>query len=84
MQDNIIIPYNEAGQQAFDVFFRVAAKLYADAQTAVNEYIAQSIQTCKTVSERHEDGQYRRTVQTADGRTQTVSYDYQTKAIQTT
>lgn len=28
------IPYNEAGQRAFDVFYRVAEKLYASAPRA--------------------------------------------------
>ncbi len=31
------IPYNEAGQKAFEVFYRVAEKLYANAQTATKQ-----------------------------------------------
>ncbi len=75
------IPYNEAGQRAFDVFYRIAEKLYANAQAATSEYIAQHFPACQTVAETHADGKYRRTVQTAVGRTHTVSYDYRTKTI---
>ncbi len=77
------IPYNEAGQKAFDVFCRIAEKLYANAQAATSEYIAQHLPVCQTVAECHEDGKYRRTVQTAEGMTHTVSYDYRTETIET-
>ena len=76
------IPYKEAAQSADDVFNRVAEKLYASAQAATSEYIAQHLPACETVAETHADGKYRRTVRTAAGKTHTVSYDYRTKSIE--
>lgn len=75
------IPYNAAGQQAFEVFRRVAEKLYAAAVDAADEWMAQNCPDGETVSERHEDGQYRRTVRTADGTEATIRYDYRTKGV---
>ncbi len=77
------IPYNEAGKRAFDVFCRIAEKLYANAQAATSEYIAQHLPACQAVAECHADGKYRRTVRTAEGGMCTVSYDYRTKTIET-
>ncbi len=76
------IPYNAAGQAAFDVFYKVAAKLYAAAQETTNEYIAQHYPGSRTLAESHADGRYRRVIQFT-GETRTVSYDYRTKAIET-
>ena len=75
------IPYNTAGQHAFDVFYRVAARLYAAAQEAVDTYIAENCPDSRTTGERHADGRYQRTVRTADGQSGTISYDYRTKEI---
>lgn len=75
------IPYNAAGQQAFDIFYKVAKRLYETAQDAVDEYIAQNFPDGRTTMERHADGRYQREVETADGRTRTISYDYRTKEV---
>ncbi len=75
------IPYNAAGQQAFDVFYKVAARLYSAAQEAVDAYIAENCPDSRTTGERHADGRYQRTVRTADGQNRTISYDYRTKEI---
>lgn len=75
------IPYNAAGQQAFDVFYRVAARLYSAAQEAVDAYIAENCPDSRTTGECHTDGKYQRTVRTADGQNRTISYDYRTKEI---
>lgn len=77
------IPYNTAGQAAFDVFYKVAAKLYAAAQETTNEYIAQNYPGSRTMGESHADGRYRRVIQFGAGESRTVSYDYRTKAIET-
>lgn len=45
------IPYNEAGQQAFDVFYRIAEKLFAAAQAATGEYIMQNYPQSRTLGE---------------------------------
>jgi len=50
------IPYNESGQRAFEVFYKVAAKLYAGAQAATNEYINQYYPQSCTLAEHHADG----------------------------
>ena len=42
------IPYNAAGQQAFDVFYKVAARLYSAAQEAVDAYIAENCPDSRT------------------------------------
>lgn len=78
------IPYNTAGQQAFDVFRRVAEKLYTAAQDAVDEWMAQNCPDAETLGERHEDGKYKRTVRTGDGADWTVCYDYRTKEVAAT
>ncbi len=75
------IPYNESGQRAFEVFYKVAAKLYAGAQAATNEYIKQYYPQSCTLAEHHADGKYHRTIQTQDGESRTISYDYRSKAI---
>ena len=79
-----MIPYNTAGQQAFDVFCRVAEKLYKAAQESVDEWIAQNCPDSEIIGERHEDGKYQRTVRTADGADQTISYNYRTKEVTAT
>ena len=60
------IPYNAAGQQAFDVFYKVAARLYSAAQEAVDAYIAENCPDSRTTGERHADGRYQRTVRTSE------------------
>lgn len=75
------IPYNAAGQQAFEVFRRVAEKLYAAAQDAVDKWVAQNCPQVETIGERHSEGRYQRLVRTADGLDQTISYDYITKEV---
>lgn len=76
------IPYNTAGQQAFDVFRRVAEKLYTAAQDAVDEWMAQNCPDGEILGERHLNGQYQRTVRTADGEDRTICYDYRTKEVE--
>ena len=75
------IPYNPAGQAAFDVFRRIAERLYAGAQAAVDAYIAANYPHSTALGERHADGQYQRTVTTSAGETRTIRYDYRTKTI---
>lgn len=75
------IPYNEAGQQAFETFRRVAEKLYNAAQEAVDEWMAQNCPDGEILGERHADGRYQRRVRTADGLDHTISYDYRTKEV---
>lgn len=76
------IPYNKAGQVAFDVFYRIAEKLYAGAQAATSEYIAQHFPESRTLEESHADGKYRRVIRTEGGEDMAVSYDYRTKEIE--
>lgn len=75
------IPYNAAGQQAFETFRRVAEKLYIAAQEAVDEWMAQNCPDGEILAERHEDGRYQRLIRTADGLNRTISYDYRTKEV---
>lgn len=75
------IPYSDAGQQAFDVFRKVAEKLYAAAQDAADEWMALNCPDGEILAERHKDGQYRRTVRTAEGAERTVCYDYRKKEV---
>jgi len=79
----VTIPYNAAGQAAFDVFCKVAAKLYAGAQAATSEYIDQHYPESRTLKESHADGKYHRVICVKDGESRTVSYDYRTKEIET-
>lgn len=64
------IPYNAAGQQAFDVFYKVAARLYSAAQEAVDAYIAENCPDSRTTGNATQtadtSGRYgRQTVRTA-------------------
>lgn len=75
------IPYNTAGQQAFDVFRKVAEKLYTAAQEAVDEWMAQNCPAGEIIREQHADGQYQRTVRKPDGEEKIIRYDYRTKEV---
>lgn len=77
----MMIPMNAAGQQAFDIFYRVAKRLYEAAQDAVDEYIAENFRGAQTTGETHADGRYQRQVLTAQGESRTISYDYRTKEV---
>ena len=79
--EKIIIPYNEAGKMSFEVFYRVAEKLYKAAQDTVNEWMAQNCPEAEIIREYYSDGKHQRLVRTADGLEQTISYDYRTKEV---
>lgn len=76
------IPMNAAGQAAFDVFYKIAKRVYERAQEAVDAYAAENCPDYITTAERHENGRYMRVIQTADGESRTISYDYETKEIE--
>ena len=76
------IPYNEAGKAAFDVFRRIAERLYTTARAAVDDYTAENFPHSTQHSERHADGQYKRTIRTSEGKTVTVCYDYRKRPSQ--
>ena len=76
------IPMNAAGQAAFDVFYKIAKRVYARAQEAVDAYTAENCPGCITKAERHEDGRYKRDIQTPDGRVRTISYNYETREVE--
>lgn len=76
------IPYNEAGQRAFEVFTRIAARLYADARAAVDAFTAENCPESLTLGEKHADGKYQRTVRTGDGINHMISYDYEERRVQ--
>ena len=60
----MVIPYNEAGKRAFEVFRQVAEKLYAAAQEAVDEWMIQNCPDGKILGTRHADGKYQRDIRT--------------------
>ena len=75
------IPYNAAGQQAFETFRRIAEKLFRAAQDSVDEWMMQNCPDGEILEEKHADGQYQRTIRTAGGQAQTIRYDYITKEV---
>ncbi len=75
------IPYNEAGQQAFEVFRRIAARLYEEAQAAVDAFTAENCPKGKTIGERHADGRYQRLIRIGT-QNHTISYDYAERRVQ--
>ena len=76
------IPYNEAGQRAFDIFYRIAARLYAEAQAAVDIFTAETCPESRTLGEEHGNGKYQRRIRTRNGEKHTISYDYAEKTIE--
>ena len=81
MMEKIIIPYNEAGKRSFEVFYRVAEKLYKAAQAAVDEWMAQNFPEAEIIRECYSDGRHQRLVRTADSVEWMISYDYRTKEV---
>ena len=75
------IPYNEAGQRAFEVFCKIAKRLYAEAQAAVDDFARTNCPGSRTLWERHENGQYQRAVAFAD-KNSIIRYDYEQKTIE--
>ncbi len=79
-KDKIKIPYNAAGQRAFDVFYKVAAKLYMAAQDATSEYVAREYPESETIAEKYAKGKYKRTIATPEGN-KLICYDFETKEV---
>lgn len=79
---NIVIPYgSKAGQEAFDIFRKIAQRLCREAKDATDAFIAATYPDGETVKAEHADGVYRRTVRTAAGESRTILYDYQSREI---
>ena len=78
------IPYNAAGKQAFEVFRKVAEKLYKAARDAVDEWMVQNCPDGEILGERHADGKYQRMIRTSDGLGHTICYDYRKKEVTVT
>ena len=78
----IVIPYgSKAGQEAFNIFRKIAQRLCREATEATDAYIAATYPDGETVGAEHADGLYQRTVRTAAGESRTILYNYQTKEI---
>lgn len=75
------IPYNEAGQRAFDIFTRIATRLYEEAKAAVDAFTAENCPKSLTLGERHADGKYQRQIRIG-AENHTISYDYAERRIQ--
>lgn len=79
---NIVIPYgSKAGQEAFNIFCKIAQRLCVEAKDATDAFIAATYPDGETVKAEHADGTYQRTVRTATGESRTILYNYQTKEI---
>lgn len=79
-KDKIKIPYNEAGKRAFDVFYKVATKLYTAAQEATDEYIAKEYPESRIIDEKYAKGKYKKIIATPEGNRQ-ICYNFETKEI---
>ena len=78
----IVIPYgSKAGQEAFDIFRRIAQRLCREAKDATDAFIAATYPEAETVKAEHAGGMYRRTVRTADGERRVIVYDYQSREV---
>ena len=78
----IVIPYeSKAGQEAFAIFCKIAQRLYRNATTAADAFIAAEYPGAETVKAEHAEGTYRRTVRTADGERRIIVYDYQSRVV---
>ena len=77
-----MIPYgSKAGQEAFNIFRKIAQRLCREATEATDAYIAATYPDGETVGAEHADGLYQRTVRTAAGESRTILYDYQSREI---
>jgi hypothetical protein len=79
--ERIRIPYNDAGQYAFEVMRGIAERIWGTAQDLTADFVTAEMPGAKTVSEKYESGKYLRTVQAPDGEQKVIAYDYRTKAV---
>lgn len=80
--EKIVIPYeSKAGQEAFEIFYRIAKRLHSEAKAETDRYIADTYPGSKTIRTEHADGGYQRTVITPEWEEILVRYDYRTKTI---
>ena len=75
----IEIPYNAAGQLAFDVFHRLAVKLCETADEATRDFMLTNFPTAETVSKEYVNRQYRRIIQFDGKQNIAVVYDFKTQ-----
>jgi hypothetical protein len=81
MKQPILVPYNAAGQAAFETFTEIAERLWNTAKRATAEYIRAAMPDAETVSERYEKGRYYRTVETPGQTQETIIYDYRAREV---
>lgn len=82
--ERIVIPYgSKAGQEAFDIFCKIAQRLHAEAEAEADRYITGTFPGSDTIKNEHANGGYQRTIHTQGGEEIVVRYDYRTKTIGT-
>ena len=81
--EHIEIPYNDAGQRAFEVIKKIAERICETGQKAMDDFIGENFPGAKTISERCDSGKYLRTVKTTDKRRLVIAYDYRAKTVET-
>lgn len=77
----IVIPYGHpAGERAYEILQKIAERLWEQAQTETDAFIAENFRNAKTTREWTENEEYRREIK-ANRRVCVVSYNFRSKAV---
>lgn len=77
----IVIPYGHpAGERAYEILQKIAERLWEQAQTETDAFIAKNFRNAKTMREWIESEEYRREIK-ANRRVCVVSYNFRSKVV---
>lgn len=80
--NQILIPYGHpAGERAYEILQKIAKRLWEQAQTETNAFIAENFRNAKTMREWIESEEYRREIK-ANRRVYVVSYSFRSKVVE--
>ena len=83
--EKIVIPYgNPAGRAAFDILYKIAKRIHAEATAATSKYVIQHFPGSETVRTDHDqvEHKFHRIIRMPSGKERTLVYDYKEKTIE--
>ncbi len=83
--EKIVIPYgNPAGQAVFDILYKIAKRIHAEATAATSKYVLEHFPGSETVGTDHDqvEHKFHRIIHMPSGKESTQSYEYKEKTIE--
>ncbi len=83
--EKILIPYgSRAGQEAFNILYKIAKRINTEAKTATSKYVIDHFPGSETVQMTHDkiEHKFHRIIRMPSGKERTLIYDYKEKTIE--